>query len=230
MQVNGGARRVQGLYALVDVDVSESLGLDWYEVGAALLRARPCVIQVRAKDRPDAWVLDALRRFRDLIPRGGDTLLFANDRADLAALSGCDGVHLGQSDLAPSLVQRSFPQLLLGLSTHNEVEFLRALDEPIHYLALGPIFSTSSKKNPEPEVGLSELGRLAPRARERGLPLVAIGGITEHDLRAIGPHVSAVAFISALVRAPRGGALSPREITEAALRLREILSESQSNS
>jgi thiamine-phosphate pyrophosphorylase len=105
-----------------------------------------------------------------------------NDRADVAMLLGA-ALHLGQEDLAPADARRILPAgTIIGFSTHNEPQ-LRAGDlEPVDYLAIGPIFATGSKLNPDPVVGLDRLRALRPLTQK---PLVAIGGIT----RALAPKV-----------------------------------------
>ena len=85
-------------------------------------------------------------------------------------------VHVGQDDLPPSDTRKLVgPKRIVGFSTHNEAQFRAASDEAIDYVALGPIFGTTSKLNPDPEVGVAELRRLKPLAQ---VPVVAIGGVT----------------------------------------------------
>jgi thiamine-phosphate pyrophosphorylase len=105
-------------------------------------------------------------------------MLVINDRADLARIFGYPGaaLHLGQDDLPPTAARRvTGPDAILGFSTHNEVQLRAAAQEPVDYLALGPIFGTATKTNPDSTVGLTELRRLRPLSDR---PLVAIGGIT----------------------------------------------------
>ncbi|MEO5952438.1 MAG: thiamine phosphate synthase [Chloroflexia bacterium] len=121
--------------------------------------------------------------------------LILNDRADYAALFGL-GLHVGQTDLPPSEARAIIgPNARLGLSTHSHAQLAAAQDEPVDYLAIGPIYSTSSKLNPDPVVGLETF-----HSRH---PLVAIGGIT---LDNAGPvlqlGVEKVAVISALWQPP----------------------------
>jgi thiamine-phosphate pyrophosphorylase len=101
-----------------------------------------------------------------------------NDRADLAKLFGA-ALHLGQDDLLPSVARRVVGKdAMVGYSTHNEAQLRAACDEPADYLALGPIFGTVTKENPDPTVGVDELSRLRPLSNR---PLVAIGGITRSN-------------------------------------------------
>jgi thiamine-phosphate pyrophosphorylase len=121
-----------------------------------------------------------------------------NDRSDVARMVGADGVHLGQEDLPPARVRALVgPDLWIGFSTHNQAQ-LRAGDrEPADYLALGPIFATGSKENPDPVVGLVQLARLRPLTAK---PLVAIGGITRDNCRQVlEAGADAVAVISDLL-------------------------------
>lgn len=192
---------IRGLYAIVDADALEGRGLDFVAVAEGLLAARPAVVQLRAKRWGDARVVEALRWLRGRLPRG-EGLLFANDRADLAQLAGCDGVHVGQNDPSVDFIRRHFPELAVGLSTHDPNQLEAALALPLAYAALGPIFSTSSKENPEPVVGLEKLVDLGAQARSRGVPLVAIGGIDRERGALVAPHVASIAVIGALLPPP----------------------------
>lgn len=186
------------LYAILDADACRARGLDLLAVGEALCDAAPAMLQLRAKGRSATEVLAVLARLRSWTKDSG-TLLYLNDRADLAELAGCDGVHVGQGDQAIAAVRHHFPRLRVGLSTHSEAEFDRALLDRPDYLALGPIFGTKSKQASEPVVGLLELERLAPRARAMQVPLVAIGGIDHVRAGAVLSHADYVATIAALM-------------------------------
>jgi thiamine-phosphate pyrophosphorylase len=115
-----------------------------------------------------------------------------NDRADLARLFGA-ALHLGQDDLPPAAARAvNGEQAVVGFSTHNEAQLRAAADEPVDYLALGPIFSTATKENPDATVGVEELRRLRPLTAR---PLVAIGGITRANaakVRAAGADSLAI--------------------------------------
>lgn len=104
--------------------------------------------------------------------------LIVNDRADVAMMLGC-GLHIGQDDIPPADARRLLGQgAVIGFSTHNEAQLRAASGEPVDYIAIGPIFATASKTNPDPVLGLTELKRLRPMVEG---PLVAIGGITRHN-------------------------------------------------
>jgi thiamine-phosphate pyrophosphorylase len=120
-----------------------------------------------------------------------------NDRADLAKLLDA-GLHVGQDDLAPADARNLLGEkALLGYSTHNPRQLDGAAREPVNYVAVGPIFATGSKQNPDPVVGLEEL----PNCRARcGRPLVAIGGITRQTaLAVLAAGADAVAVIGDLL-------------------------------
>ena len=151
-------------------------------------------------ERVTADVIEAME-FPDLARRfavRGVPKIVINDRADVAKMLGADGVHLGQDDLPPSRVRALVgPDVWIGCSTHNEAQFRAAGREPADYLALGPIFATGSKENPDPVVGLAELARLRPLTAK---PLVAIGGIARDNVRQVlEAGADAVAVISDLL-------------------------------
>ncbi len=133
-----------------------------------------------------------------LLPRGVTFLV--NDRADLARLSGASGVHVGQEDLsieaARSLVG---VQGLVGISTHNLLQLQRAAESSADYIAVGPVFSTQTKANPDPVVGLEFIRQVRPLTKK---PIVAIGGITlERVPEVIEAGADSVAVISDILLA-----------------------------
>lgn len=189
---------MKGLYAIVDLGHCNARGLDPVEVAEAILSARPAALQLRAKDASAREVLCILRRLAPLC-RQANVPLVANDRADLAALAGCEFVHIGQEDTPYDLVHRIAPQLKIGVSTHDLTQLERALDASPSYVAFGPVFATQSKKNADPVVGVEGLSEAARLARSRGVPLVAIGGITMDRVAEVSRHADACAVISDLV-------------------------------
>jgi len=186
------------LYAILDADACDARGLPLLEVGEGLCQAAPAMLQLRAKGRSARQVLDWLAVLR-LWTRAHGTLLYVNDRADLAELGGCDGVHVGQDDLPLEAIRRHFSRLRVGVSTHSEEELARALRQEPDYVALGPIFATASKEKSEPALGLGELERLSPIARARGIPIVAIGGIDRPRAPLVARHADYLAVIAALL-------------------------------
>ncbi|MGA9706580.1 MAG: thiamine phosphate synthase [Candidatus Sulfotelmatobacter sp.] len=131
--------------------------------------------------------------------------LIMNDRADLCLVAEFDGVHVGQDDLSPESVRSIIgPDRWLGVSTHNPEQLLEADRTSADYLAIGPVFSTSSKDRPDPVVGLEGVRRARHLTRK---PLVAIGGITRSNAASvIEAGADSVAVISDLLRDPRKSA------------------------
>lgn len=131
--------------------------------------------------------------------------LIMNDRVDLCLVAEFDGVHVGQDDLSLESVRSIIgPDRWLGVSTHNPEQLLEADRTSADYLAIGPVFSTSSKDRPDPVVGLEGVRRARQLTRK---PLVAIGGITRSNAAsAIEAGADSVAVISDLLRDPRKSA------------------------
>jgi thiamine-phosphate pyrophosphorylase len=145
---------------------------------------------------------DLLSDARELRRRlGRHFILIMNDRADLALAAGFDGVHVGQDDLSVDAVRRIVDtKLLIGTSTHNPDQLKEADRTSADYLAIGPVFQTVSKANPDPVVGIEGV-RLARQLTTK--PLIAIGGITTDNARlVIEAGADSLALISALVPEP----------------------------
>jgi thiamine-phosphate pyrophosphorylase len=161
-------------YPILDTDFLTRRGLPVVETAAAILDAGAQILQFRHKTLVTRETWKQMESIQKLCQAAG-AIFVINDRADLARLFGAV-LHLGQDDLPPAAAREvTGPATLIGFSTHNESQLLAAASEPVNYLALGPIFGTSSKENPDPAVGLSELRRLRSLTDR---PLVAIGGIT----------------------------------------------------
>ena len=131
--------------------------------------------------------------------------LIMNDRADLALIAEFDGVHVGQDDLLLESVRRIIgPNGWLGVSTHNPEQLAEADKTSADYVAIGPVFATTSKEKPDPVVGLEGVRRARQLTRK---PLVAIGGITRANAASvIDAGADSVAVISDLLPDPRKSA------------------------
>jgi len=167
------------------------------------------LIQYRNKVGTTREMLSHARELRRVL--GDGVTLIMNDRADLCLAADFQGVHVGQDDLSPEGARIVIgPRRILGASTHN-LEQLREADAgPADYIAFGPVFATSSKRNPDPIVGLE--GLRAARALTKK-PLVAIGGVTRSNARSvIDAGGDSVAVIADLLS-------SPSKVTEEFLRL-----------
>jgi thiamine-phosphate pyrophosphorylase len=134
-----------------------------------------------------------------LCPKG--VSFFVNDRADVAFLAGASGVHVGHDDLDVEQARRVVgSDKLVGVSTHNLEQLARAAASSADYIAVGPVFSTSSKANPDPVVGVDFIRRVRSLTDK---PIVAIGGITlERAAAVIEAGADSVAVISGILSAP----------------------------
>lgn len=180
------------LYPILDTAICR---LPLEDAAAALLAGGARILQIRHKGHFTSRLFETVEAVAAL-SRGAGAALVVNDRADIAAMAGA-GVHVGQDDLPPAEARLIVGGgRLLGFSTHTEAQLREAIRGPADYLALGPVFATGSKENPDPVVGLSEFARLRPLSNR---PVVAIGGMTiERGLAAIGAGADSVAVIGKL--------------------------------
>lgn len=187
-------------FAYPIVDAGRLHGRDPAFVVDSLARAGARLIQLRVKGLSDRrWL--AMAGAALAAARASGAYLVVNDRADIARIAGADGLHVGQDDLAGTDARAVVgPGVLLGVSTHNLDQLAAAATEAVDYLAIGPVFPTRTKDNPDPVVGL-EMVRRARAATTR--PLVAIGGITRANARSVvEAGADGVAVISDLLDAP----------------------------
>lgn len=161
------------------------------------------MLQYRNKRDVDAVVAEDARAMKDAADAAGGMRLILNDRAALAAACGWDGVHVGQEDLSPRQVRWLVGEgAMVGLSTHNRGQIVSAIREPVDYIAIGPIFSTTSKVDADPVIGLEGVRRARALTDK---PLVAIGGITRETAAAVyEAGAESVAVIGAIFGAGSG--------------------------
>jgi len=186
------------LYAILDVDLTRARGWAPLDLLDAWLDAGVRLVQLRAKSLPFGPMLDLADAVIARARAAGGTVI-VNDRADVARLSDADGVHLGQTDLGAAAVRQMIGAgRLIGLSTHTAAQVDAGLLQPIDYLAIGPVFATGSKAQPDPVVGLEGVRLAVQRAGAR--PVVAIGGITLTRAREVlDSGAASVAVISDLL-------------------------------
>ncbi len=189
------------LYPILDAGVLLRAGLTIEGFARDLREAGIRFLQYRDKDAPDELLLARAALLRSIFPPS-DSCLILNDRVPLVLASGYDGVHVGQQDLSPAAARALLgSETLIGVSTHGESQLMFAADSPAGYVAIGPVYATQSKQDPDPVVGLE--GVRAARALT-AKPLVAIGGITRANCAAvIAAGADSVAVISELL--PRKG-------------------------
>lgn len=192
------------LYAIVDSEACARADRAPLDVARAFLDAGVRLLQVRAKEI-EAGPLMALTR-AIVSEAAGRATVIVNDRADVAMLAGAAGVHLGQDDLAVADARRVVgPAAVVGLSTHSLAQAAAALTLPLSYLAIGPVHPTGSKSTGYAALGLEVVRAVAALTRPRGVPLVAIGGITlERAPLVLAAGASSVCVISDLLRGDPG--------------------------
>lgn len=213
------------LYAILDAGYFPDADA-MYSAAENLASAGCTLIQYRNKSGNGRVMLEHARELRRLFrgTEGQDShfsqdrgevghptvKLIMNDRADLCLAADFDGVHVGQDDLSPEAVRKIIgwgtqgDARWLGVSTHNPEQVREADQTSADYIAIGPVFATSSKENPDPVVGLEGVRRARELTRK---PLVAIGGITRANARSvIDAGADSIAVISDLLRDPRKSA------------------------
>ena len=210
------------LCAIVDVEVAERAAWSPTDLTRAYLNGGARFLQLRAKSLSGCQFLDLASNICDLAHGAGASVVI-NDRADVARLSGADGVHVGQNDLSPLAVRTIVgTESMIGLSTHTESQLESAIQQPIDYIAIGPVFGTSTKTTGYEPVGLERVRyvsaqlshgptwrpasagpgevRLKADATDSRLGVVAIGGITlDRAADVISAGATAVAVITDLI-------------------------------
>jgi len=202
------------LTAILDADAASHAGWPFLDLAAAYLRGGARLLQVRAKSASGASFLEAASAIVALGHREG-ALVIVNDRADIARISGADGVHVGQDDLSPAMVRTIVgDDAIVGLSTHTPEQLVAAcqlvpfprpsgtLRAPMApgYVAIGPVFATTTKPTGLDALGLDRVRAAAAVTRARGLPLVGIGGITlDRAADVLRAGAASVAVISDLL-------------------------------
>ena len=190
------------LYAIVDSSAHVSTQ-DLVAYAKELAAGGCTLLQYRNKSGNARVMLEQARALKKHL--GPSMQLVMNDRADLCLAADFSGVHVGQEDLSPDFVRAIVgPNRWLGVSTHNPEQLTEGDRTSADYLAIGPVFATSSKDRPDPVVGLEGVRRVRALTRK---PLVAIGGITRQNAPSvIEAGADSVAVISDLLRDPRKSA------------------------
>jgi thiamine-phosphate pyrophosphorylase len=194
--------RLPRLYAILDSSCfSDSEAL--FSTTEELLAGGVTLLQYRNKGGNAHEMLEQTRELKRRL--GGSVKLMMNDRPDLCSAAGLDGVHIGQEDLSPEGARKVIgDRLWLGMSTHNPEQVKEADQTSADYIAIGPVFSTASKANPDPVIGLEGVRKARALTRK---PLVAIGGINRANCRSVmEAGADSVAVISDLMREPRKSA------------------------
>lgn len=196
---DAAAWRPPRLYAIVDVDVARAAGWSAEDLMQAVLDGGGMCLQLRAKHLASEALLRLGIACARRCQAAGATFIL-NDRADLAAMAGASGVHVGQEDLSPVAVRYLVGEhALVGLSTHTAAQCRAAATAPVSYVAMGPVFQTGTKETGYDAVGFERVAEARAILGDR--PLVAIGGITlDRAPEVLEAGADAVALISDLVR------------------------------
>ena len=203
--------RLPRVYPLTDVQLS---GLSHAEQVRRLSEGGASLIQLREKHWQALQFYEQASAGVSIAAERGVRLII-DDRVDVALAVGAHGVHLGQDDMTPEAARRLLgPEAIIGFSTHAVAQAIEALNLPIDYIAIGPIFQTETKSDTSPVVGLE--GLRAVRRAVGTVPLVAIGGITAANApEVIQAGADSVAVISALLSNPDGITTATQSLIQA---------------
>jgi thiamine-phosphate pyrophosphorylase len=189
------------IYPITDVSVSG--GMSHAEQFKKLAAGGAAMIQLREKKASPREFYEAAGEVLTLAGKSGVKVII-NDRADIAFALKADGVHLGQDDLPPAAARRLLgDNAIIGFSTHSAAQAIEAVKLPVDYIAVGPIFATATKQNPDPAIGIEGLKRV--RETIGNFPLVAIGGITLENVgQVFAAGADSAAVIGDILSAPDG--------------------------
>ena len=175
-------KKISALYSIIDKDTLTVRGVRLDDFVRELRDAGVTLLQYRDKSGAPQEILRAAEAIA-VVFAGVEATLILNDRADLVVLAGWSGVHVGHLDLPPDAVRRVLGVgRVIGVSTHNDEQMREADASEADYVAVGPVFATSTKLNAEPVVGLEGVRRARALTTK---PIVAIGGITRTNARAV---------------------------------------------
>jgi len=199
------------VYPILDTQALAARGCEPETAARALLDGGARILQFRHKSQWTRATFEHAERIA-AVCRESDAVFVVNDRADVAMLFRA-GMHVGQDDLDPADVRRLLgPDAVVGYSTHNSERISEAAAARVNYFAFGPIFGTVSKQNPDPMVGIEQLERCRASCLR---PLVAIGGITRQNARAVfAAGADTVAVIADLLPEPCTSATLRRRMEE----------------
>ncbi len=186
------------LYLVTDRTLS--LGRSTVEVVRAAIRGGVSCVQLREKGCSTREFVDEARLLKALLA-GTGVPLFINDRLDVALAVGADGVHLGQNDLPIADARRLVGnRMIIGISAESVADAVRAEAEGADYIGASPVFTTPTKTDTAPPLGLDGLRAIRRAVR---LPLVAIGGIdADNAAQVLRAGADGLAVVSAIVSAP----------------------------
>ena len=199
--------RLPRVYPILDSEALDRRGISLTTAAAAFLEGGAGILQIRHKAHWTRATFAAAGVVARLCREAG-AMFIVNDRADFAMLLNA-GLHVGQDDLSPRDARKLLGgEAIIGFSSHNVAQIAAAGREPVDYVALGPVFATGSKLNPDPVIGLEEIRRCRALIEK---PLVAIGGITLENARDVwAAGADSVSVIGGMLRDPA----TPRALRE----------------
>ena len=200
------------IYPITDARIS---GISHAEQVERLIAGGAKLIQLREKNASPKDFYEAAAEAIEIAKMHGVRIII-NDRVDIALALKADGVHLGQDDMPPESARSILgANAIIGFSTHSIEQARAAMDLPVDYIALGPIFPTKTKENPDDIVGLNNLREVRDSIGD--LPLVAIGGITGKELSAVfDAGADSAAMIGSIVSDPSNIENRMRELIQLA--------------
>jgi thiamine-phosphate pyrophosphorylase len=206
------------LYVITDETIAG--GRSHAEIARQAVLGGADIVQLRDKALSSSTLAAAGREIAAITRKAG-AVFMVNDRLDVALACGADGVHLGQDDMQVSTArQLAPPGFIIGISVGTVEEAVQAEQDGADYLALSPTFSTASKGDAGPGLGLDRLREIR---RAVTLPLIAIGGIDRNNVpEVIAAGADGIAVISAVVAKP--------DIAAAARELKVLVRESKKSS
>jgi len=182
-------------YPILDTTVLSDREYPVLLAADAVIEAGAKILQYRHKDVWTQGQFDEAKQINAMCNEAG-VLFVLNDRADFAKMLNA-ALHLGQEDLPPVAARKIVGDEVMGFSTHSRGQLMRADEEPVEYLSLGPIFATTSKQNADPVIGIEGLAKLRPLTKK---PLCAIGGITLSNVGdVLKAGADSIAVISSIV-------------------------------
>lgn len=186
---------IKGLHVLTDRELVKPRSL--IEVIEMVIEGGATAIQLRDKDVSDEEMIALGREI--LVLTTGKIPLIVNDRVNVALKIGADGVHVGQSDMHADKVRKLIgPNMILGVSASTVAQAIKAQKDGANYLGVGPVFSTQTKTDADPPIGLHGLSNIRNAV---SLPIVAIGGINKGNALQAMQFADGIAVISAVLKA-----------------------------
>ncbi len=196
---------IKGIHVLTDRDIVKPRSL--IEVLKMTIEGGATVIQLRDKTSRDDEMIALGREIQEILKLTKENIpLIINDRLPVALALNAQGIHVGQSDMPAVQVKKLIrPDMILGVSALNVEQAIKAQDDGADYLGVGPIFSTSTKVDADPPIGINVLRDIR---RSVKIPIIAIGGISKYNATSVMDHADGIAVISAVL-----GAKNPFEAT-----------------